>query len=105
MRSAASTCETPSGSRHSFRSISPGCVGARCVGSIERSSVVVRAGDVISILAFKREDDAILLVHANRMIARAIGSKSVKPITGRHTKILELRDGIDLIELPPNDWP
>lgn len=77
MLSAASTCETLSGSRNSFRSI----------------------------LAFKPEDDAIVFVHANRVTARAIGSKRVKPITGRHTKIFELGDGIDLIELPPNDWP
>ena len=65
MRVAASTCDTPRGSRNSFRSISPGWVGGRWVGSIDIASVVISAAYIERVTAFETEHDSILIVHAH----------------------------------------
>ena len=53
--SAASICVMPNGFKNSSSSISPGCVGGRCVGSRRRTLVVVLAADVIAVLLSKRK--------------------------------------------------
>jgi len=70
---AKSDCVTPRGFRNSSRSISPGCVGGRCVGSLMSAVrglglsalVVVRDFDVVGIVTLPSETHSILVVDPN----------------------------------------
>ena len=98
IRPAASTWETPRGSRNSFKSISPGWVGGRRVGSIEVASMTISAPYVERVTAFETEHDSILIVHAHGVQPSHATAERVQPVAGRNFQILEARDGVDLIE-------
>lgn len=77
IRAAASDCETPSGSRNSLSSISPGWVGGRLVGNIVISSVVVCTPHIVRVLPFETENRLILIIDADCMIPREVAGQRV----------------------------
>src|SRR6187431_2075183 len=97
IRSAASTCETPRGSRNSFSSISPGCVGGRLVGSMGVLSVIVGAPHIVGVVSVEPKHHAVLVVDSNGVKPGEVAHERVEAIAGRHSQVLEPGDRIDLV--------
>ncbi len=69
------------------------------------SSVVVGAAHVERVGALEPENDPILVVHTHGVLPFQVPGKRVQPIPGRYLQVVELRDGIDLVQFAANDRP
>ena len=69
------------------------------------SSVVVGAAHVKRVRTFEPEHDSILVVDAHGVLALQIAGERVQSISRRHPQVVELRHGIDLIQLAADDRP
>ena len=69
------------------------------------SSMVVGAAHLKRVGTFEPEHDSILVVDAHGVLALQIAGERVQSISRRHPQVVELRHGIDLIELPANNRP
>jgi len=58
--------------------------------------VVISTPYIERVTAFQTEDDSILIVHAHGVQPSQVISESVQLVAGRHSQILEARDGVDL---------
>ena len=67
--------------------------------------MIVGALDIERVCACEPEHDPILVVHANGVQSSLVTAERVQPVARRHPQILELRDGVDLIEFAPHDRP
>lgn len=67
--------------------------------------MTVRATHVVRVRAFEAEDDALPVVDANRMVAGEIAGQGMQSICWRNLQVVQPRDGINPIELPPDDRP
>jgi hypothetical protein len=56
-------------------------------------------------VTLEAEDEPVLVVHANRVVAREVVRQSVQSIRRRNPQVRELRHGIELVQLPSNDRP
>jgi hypothetical protein len=64
-----------------------------------RSSVIVGTPYIVGVVPGETEDDPVLVVHANRVVARKVFRQRVQSIPRRHSKLWEFGHGIDLIKL------
>ncbi len=69
------------------------------------SSVVVRAAHVEDVGTFEPEHDPILVVHAHGVVPIEVPAERVQSISRRHPQVVELRHGIDLVQLATDDRP
>ena len=69
------------------------------------SSVVVGAAHVERVGTFEPEHDSILVVDAYGVLPCQISDERVQSISRRHPQIVELRHGIDLVQLATHDRP
>jgi hypothetical protein len=67
--------------------------------------VIVGTAHVERVWAFEAEHNPILIVHANSVKPSQITAEGVQPVPGRHSQILEARDGVELIKSATHDWP
>ena len=79
-RSAKAVWVIPRGSMNSARSISPGCVGGRSVGS--RRSVVIDDFDFVGISILPSKTNSVLFVDSYAVLPRSIAPKSLETIPG-----------------------
>jgi hypothetical protein len=99
-RTAKADWLIPSGLRNSSRSISPGCVGGRRVGSrrrtmaglggARRALVVVRDLDFVCIARLPTEAHAIAIVDPDAVVPRAIPAEPFQPVARRDQKIRQV---------------
>lgn len=69
------------------------------------SSVIVGAAHAERVGTFEPEHDSILVVDAHGVLSFQIASERVQSIARRHPQIVELRHGIDLVQLATDDRP
>ncbi len=106
-RTANADCEMPSGSRNSSRSISPGCVGGRWVGSFRTTSrfvcrvgsVVVCNFDIVGMAILPTKAHPILLVDPDAMLTGPIPGKPLKMVAWWQGELAEISHAIELSEL------
>jgi len=67
--------------------------------------MVVRAADIISVLAVEAKLDPVLIVDANGLGSSAISFERMQSIARWYAEIVELRHRVDLVELASNDRP
>lgn len=112
-RAANADCEMRSGFRNSISSISPGCVGGRCVGSrrltsasaAKRRLVVVCDLDVRGISILPAEADSILAVDPNAVLAKPVALKRFQSVAWRVPQLLDPPDTSKLVQLSSRNGP
>ena len=109
MPSASSRCVSSIGRRNSASRISPGCVGAQCVGIrsmvTNLAQVIVDDFDLIRARGCPHEAHAILVVDAKAMLSHPIPLQRF-PMVGRWgPQIIPRRGGIQPLQLPARDLP
>ena len=67
--------------------------------------MVVRTPHFEYVRAFEAKDDSILIVYTDGVPAAQVPAQSVQAIAGGHLQVIEPDDGVDLIQLPPDDGP
>src|ERR1019366_4652076 len=111
-RTAKADCVTPIGTRNSSRSISPGCVGGRCVGrrlwtSAPRSArlVVVCDFNFVGIPVLPLEADPELVVDANAVLSGSVAFQAFEAIARGHVQLAEISHPIELCQLASDRRP
>lgn len=112
-RTAKADCEMLSGLRNSSRSISPGCVGGWCVGSLRTTSrgarrlglVVVRNLDLVRIATLPTKAHSILLVDPDAVLTGAFAREALQTVAGRYREFAQIPHAIELRELPARHPP
>lgn len=101
-------CDRPIGSRNSRNSISPGCVGTRCVGTLimlPLESVVIDDFDVGRPGVGPAKTNSVTPVDADAVLPPTIGPKGLQPVARRHRQVTERGGRIHLLKLPRRTFP
>jgi hypothetical protein len=107
---ANADCEIPSGRRNSSNSISPGCVGGRCVGRRRCTSargrfVVVRDFDVVGIAVLPPEAHPELIVDVDTVRAATRGTQRLLSVPWRNRPLPSFPNAVELRQRPRHGRP
>src|SRR5690606_10442288 len=99
--------------RNSSRSISPGDVGGRSVGSrraggggLECPLVIVRDLDLVGMaVVLPPEADAVLVGDADAVLPGPVAAESLEPVSWRNAQRVQRPDAVQLLELAPGHRP
>ena len=67
--------------------------------------MVIGTPHVVRVRSLKPKDDPVLVVDANRVEACEVAHERVQSVARRHLQVIELRDRINLVQLPLDDRP